>query len=101
MNDRIQSLEQLVETVQAMVAGERWDELSELDDSARLTVERATELAREGHADEAHVRQLIEQLVGLYDQARTRAEQERDEAERGLRDTSRTQRAANAYLNNQ
>ena len=101
MDDRIQKLEQLVETVRTLVVGERWDELTDLDESARSTVEQATGLAREGKADQARVRGLIEQLVGLYDQAKTRAQEDRDEAERGLRDTSRTQRAANAYLNNQ
>lgn len=101
MNDHIQSLEQLVERVRELVTEERWEELSELDESARGTVEQATALAGEGNADQERVRTLIQQLLDLYDQARTRAEQERDEAERELRDTSKTQRAANAYLNNQ
>ena len=101
MNDSIRSLEELVQTVQEMVAEERWDDLSALDESARGTVEQATALARAGDADQGRVQTLIEQLLALYDQARVQAEQDRDEAERGLKETSRTQRAANAYLNNQ
>lgn len=101
MNDSIRSLEELVETVQGMIRQERWDELSALDESARGTVEQATAQVRDSNADEARVRALIEQLVDLYDQARAHAERERDEAERALRETSKTQKAANAYLNNQ
>lgn len=101
MNDTTRALEELVETIQKLVTEEHWDELSELDDSARATVEEAVAHAREYPGDEARVQALIERLVGLFDQARSAAEQEREEAERGLRETSRTQRAANAYLNNQ
>ena len=101
MGDTIRSLEELVDTVQVLVGEARWDELSALDESARGTVEEAASLARDGSVDQDRVRSLIEQLVGLYDQARTHAEQERDEAEQGLRDTSRPQRAANAYRKTQ
>lgn len=100
MGDTTQSLEGLVDRIQELVTEKRWEELSEIDETARATVERALSQAREQGEDEARVRALVEQLVELFDQARRGAEQERDEAERGLRDTSRTQRAANAYLNN-
>lgn len=100
MVDTTQSLEELVERIQGLVTEKRWQDLSEIDETARATVEQALSQAREQGEDEARVRALIEQLVELFDQARRGAEQERDEAELGLRDTSRTQRAANAYLNN-
>lgn len=101
MNEETESLEKLVARVDNLVEQECWDELAALDDSARDLVQAATTRARETEADSEEVRRLVERLLSLYDRARSSAEAERDEAERELRETSRTQRAARAYLDNQ
>ena len=101
MNQETESLRELVERVSRLVNSEQWDDLTALDERGRRIVESATARVRETGKDGAVVRPLIERLQALYEQARSCAEAERDQAQRELSETARTQRAAQAYLDNQ
>lgn len=93
------ALEAIVSQVESLIAAQNWAALAELDDEVRRCVSEAVAEADQlGHE---RVREAIQRLEALYDQARKGSEMERDEAAEALRSTNRTQKAARAYLDNQ
>ncbi len=93
------ALEDMVRRVESLVSEKDWATLATLDDEVRRCVDQA--IADADQLGRQRVRDAVERLQALYDQAREASEEERDEAAEALRSTSRTQRAANAYLDNQ
>lgn len=93
------ALEDMVSRVESLVAEKDWATLATLDDEVRRCVDDAVADADQlGHQ---RVRNAVERLQALYDQARQGSEEERSEAAEALRSTNRTQKAAQAYLDNQ
>lgn len=92
-------LEEMVSRVESLVAAEDWASLAELDDEVRRCVDAAVDDA--GQLGQERVRANVERLQALYNQAREASEKERDEAAEALRSNNRTQKAAQAYLDNQ
>ncbi|XOZ33880.1 hypothetical protein ACMDCT_01195 [Halomonadaceae bacterium KBTZ08] len=93
------ALEAIVSQVESLVAAQDWASLAEIDDEVRRCVSEA--VAEADQLGQERVREAIQRLEALYDQARQGSEEERDEAAEALRSTNRTQKAARAYLDNQ
>lgn len=93
------ALEAMVSRVESLVVENDWASLAALDDEVRRCVDDAVADADQlGHQ---RVRDAVERLQVLYDQAREGSEEERSEAAEALRSTNRTEKAAKAYLDNQ
>ncbi|MGM0449863.1 MAG: hypothetical protein ACQERE_03475 [Pseudomonadota bacterium] len=93
------ALEEMVSRVESLVAEQDWASLAALDEEVRRCVDQA--VADADHLGHERVRAAVTRLQALYDQARDSSKEERDEAAEALRSTSRTQKAARAYLDNQ
>ena len=93
------ALDEMVSRVESLVAEKDWAGLAAIDDEVRRCVDEA--VADADQLGQQRVSELVERLQALYDQAREGSEEERDEAAEALRSTNRTQKAANAYLDNQ
>ena len=93
------ALEEMVGRVESLVAEKDWATLATVDDEVRQCVDEA--IADADQLGHQRVRDAVERLQALYDQAREGSEKERDEAAAALQSTNRTQKAARAYLDNQ
>ncbi|MFO7788029.1 MAG: flagellar protein FliT [Halospina sp.] len=93
------ALDDMVSRVESLVAAKDWASLAALDQEVRQCVDEAVDDAE--RLGQERVRAGVERLQALYDQARAGSEEERDEAAEALRSNNRTQKAAQAYLDNQ
>lgn len=92
------ALETMVKRVEELVAARDWASLAAIDSEVRQSVDEA--VADADRIGRERVRDAVARLQSLYDQARASSEEERDKAAEALRATNRTQKAAQAYLDN-
>ena len=100
MPDSLAALDDLILTLDKALMDDDWTGLTELDAHVHAHVEVAVGEAKAGEADAEAVRVRLDQLQTLYEQARERALQARDEAATALRRMGKTHQAASAYLDN-
>ncbi len=97
----LEALDSVIAQARRSVEQEDWETLAAIDEGARELISQATSAVGEGELTRESVAERLEILRGLYEQAREAAVEERDAAAARIRETSRTQKAAQAYLDNQ
>ena len=97
----LEALDSVVAQARQCIEEQDWETLASIDEGARAVIAEATSAVAAGQLSRESVTERLETLRGLYEKAREAAVTERDALAARIRETSRTQKAAQAYLDNQ
>ncbi|EON94055.1 SOS cell division inhibitor [Marinobacter lipolyticus SM19] len=95
----LQSLDQLIESLDQALTDKDWDRLSELNLQVKTTVAPVMAQLEAGELSVEPVRERLERLQAFCDEASAGATEARKEAEQALKGVNRNRNAARAYQN--
>ncbi len=93
------SLDLLIENLERALAEQNWEELGELSEKIKPTVEPLMLALEEGRLDATPVHSRLEQLHCFVDAADKGAHRARTEAQNALKEVTRNRSAARTYQN--
>ena len=98
-NDRLEAIDTLIEHLKTALSEQNWEELSQLNQLVRPTVDPLMEALEAGELGAEPVRERLARLQTFCDRANISANDAKAEAKRALEGVNQNRSAARAYQN--